>query len=71
MRKDFQNLFKSYPEAAISDSCSPSALTVSGDSASWSCTETTRIDPKSAPHIQTIQVTFGKRNGAWTITDRR
>jgi predicted Ser/Thr protein kinase len=69
--KDFQNLFKSYPEAAISDNCSPSALTVSGDSASWSCTETTRIDPKSAPHIQTIQVTFGKRNGAWTITDRR
>ncbi len=69
--KDFQGLFKNYPEAAISDNCSPSSLTISGDTASWTCTETTQIIPKSAPHIQMIQVTLSKRNGSWTITERR
>lgn len=69
--KDFQGLFKNYPQASISDTCSLSSPSISGDTANWSCTETTRIDPRSAPHIQMIQVTLSKRNGSWTITDRR
>ena len=69
--KAFQNLFKSFPQAAISDDCSPSTLAVSGDTASWTCTETTRIDPKSDPHVQKIRFGFSKKDGAWTISERR
>jgi hypothetical protein len=46
-------------------------LTISGETASGTCTETTQLDPKSAPHNQVIHVMLSKRNGSWTITERQ
>ena len=71
--KGLQNFFKGNPEAKVSDDCSPSALNISGETAEWSCTETTTIvsggKPLSSAHG--IRFSFAKKNGAWTIMDRR
>ena len=71
--KGFQSFFKSNPDAKMSDSCTPFSLTVSGSTAEWVCNETTTImsggKPRSSTH--SIRFTFEKKNGTWTIADRR
>lgn len=69
--KAFQDFFKGNPDAAISDTCSPASLAISGDTASWTCTETTTIAAGGQPHVHSMHFTFAKRNGVWTIADRQ
>jgi hypothetical protein len=71
--KAMESFFKNFPNASVADNCPASALSISGDVATWSCTEITTIyvsgKPQSSPHG--IRFTFAKRNGNWTIQDRR
>ena len=72
-QKGFQSFFKNNRDAKMSDSCASSSLSISGNSATWSCNETTTImangSPKSAEH--SIRFTFKKTGGGWVIEDRR
>jgi eukaryotic-like serine/threonine-protein kinase len=71
--KGFQSFFKSNPSAKISDSCAPSSLSISGESANWACNESTTImaggRPTTSEH--SIRFAFKKTGGGWIITDRR
>lgn len=68
--KGFRGFFKSNRDARITDSCDPSALTISGNSASWTCSETTTIAASAAPFSHTIRFAFRKTGGNWIIADR-
>jgi serine/threonine-protein kinase len=71
--KDLQNFFKDFPAARVDDNCPASALSINGDTARWGCTEITTIvvsgKQQSSPHA--MQFTFVRKNGAWSIADRR
>ncbi len=69
--KTFQTFFKGYPNSKVADDCPSGALSIAGDSANWTCTETTTLDSSSKPQSHPMHFTFAKKNGAWTITDRR
>jgi ketosteroid isomerase-like protein len=71
--KALQNFFKDQPTSKVSDSCAGSDLSVSGDTASWTCTETSTFvsGGRTQSHGQAIRFTFAKRGGSWTIVDRR
>ena len=71
--KQLQGFFKDQPSSKVSDSCAGSDLSVSGDSASWTCTETSTFvsGGRTQSHAQSIHFTFAKRGGNWTIVDRR
>jgi len=71
--KQLQAFFKDQPTSKVSDSCASSDLSVSGDSASWTCTETSTFvsGGRTQSHAQGIHFTFAKRGGSWTIVDRR
>lgn len=71
--KGFQNFFKSNPGAKMSDSCTPFSLTISGNSATWVCNETTTITANGRPNTSehSIRFSFKKTNGGWIIEDRR
>ena len=71
--KGFQNFFKSNPGSKMTDSCSPSSLTISGDSASWACSESTTIIAGGRPMTtqHSINFSFKKAGGSWVIADRR
>ncbi len=68
-----QTFFKVNPAARVADQCPPSAIIVSGDVASWTCTETTTLLAGGKPlnHSQSIRFGFIHKNGSWTIQDRR
>jgi hypothetical protein len=71
--KGFQNFFKSNPDAKMSDSCTPFSLSLSGDSATWVCNETTTIVAGGRPStsVHSIHFSFKKVGGSWIIQDRR
>jgi predicted Ser/Thr protein kinase len=69
--RGWQSFFRSNPGATVVDTCPASALSISGDTANWSCTETTTIAPGGKPAAHPIRFTFVKKSGAWTIADRR
>jgi len=71
--KAFQSFFKDQPTSKVSDACSPSDLSVSGDTASWTCNETSTFESggRTQSHSQSIRFTFAKHGSAWTIVDRR
>ncbi len=71
--KQLQGFFKDQPTSKVSDSCSPSELNISGDSASWNCTETSTFvsGGRTQSHAQGIRFTFAKKGSSWTIVDRR
>jgi predicted Ser/Thr protein kinase len=76
-----ESFFKDEPNAKVSDDCSLSNLKISGNTAKWSCTETTTIvvggKPQASAH--NVQITFSKKNGSWfskksgtwTVAERR
>ena len=68
--KGYQNLFKDFPKVKISDDCPASALSISGGTATLSCTETTVI-PGEKPQGGSIHFTFTKKSGTWAIADRQ
>lgn len=71
--KDFQSFFKDQPSAKVSEACSPSQLNIAGDSADWSCSETTSFNSSgkqiSSQHAAHFHLT--RKGGAWTIADKR
>jgi hypothetical protein len=71
--KGWQRFFKENPSATISDRCSGSDLSISGDTASWSCTETSTLVSQGKPvqYAHNIRFTFTRKNGSWTISDRK
>lgn len=72
--KRWQSFFKSNPSGKVSDSCSPSGLSFSGDnSANWSCTETTSFESggKTQSLTHPIRFTFARKNGNWIIVGRQ
>ncbi|HEY1766936.1 MAG TPA: protein kinase [Terracidiphilus sp.] len=71
--KALQNFFKDQPTSKVSDSCSSSDLSISGNTANWTCTETSTFvsGGRTQSHAQSIRFTFAQRGGAWTIVDRR
>ena len=71
--KRWQRFFKSNPSDSVTDNCPASALVITGDTANWSCTETATVlsEGKPLPFMYVIRFTFTKKNGAWTISDRR
>lgn len=70
--KGFQNFFKSNRGAKMSDSCTPFSLTVSGDTATWVCNESTTIIAGGRPATSQHSITysFKKASGNWVIADR-
>jgi eukaryotic-like serine/threonine-protein kinase len=71
--KGFQSFFKENPGASVRDDCAPSSLSVAGETAEWTCTETTTIivNGKPQPNSRPIRFSFVKKNGAWSISDRK
>ena len=71
--KGWQRFFKSNPGARVKDNCPAYALYISGNTAYWACTETATIVSDGEPLVFThlIRFTFTRKNGAWTISDRR
>ena len=71
--KRWRKFFRENPRATVLDRCPASELTISDDTATWTCTETVTIifDGKqlSFPHV--IHFTFTRNNGTWLIADRR
>lgn len=68
-----QSFFRGNPGARVADECPLAALTVSAETASWTCTETTTllVGGKPMSHSQSIRFSFARANGAWTIENRR
>jgi hypothetical protein len=64
-RDEFKDLSK---KAKVSDDCQASSLSISGDSANWPCVENTLNPGEKKPQSWRMQITFAKKNGAWTIT---
>lgn len=71
--KGWQRFFKSNPEAKVTDSCPVTSLFIGGDTAMWSCMETSTIVSEGKPtqYARAIHFTFTKKNGSWMISDRR
>jgi tetratricopeptide (TPR) repeat protein/predicted Ser/Thr protein kinase len=69
--KKWLNLFKNTPGIKVSDNCSASALSVSGDTATWGCSVNLTIPGSSPLPPQGIRFTLAKKNNAWLIEDWR
>jgi hypothetical protein len=71
--KRWLKFFKQNPAAHISDRCPVGDLIISGDAATWDCTETATIvsEGKHVSFEHTIHFTFSKQDGIWMIADRK
>jgi hypothetical protein len=71
--KGWQKFFKNNPQAQVTDNCPAPSLVIMGDTANWDCIETATIisEGKPLPFAHIIRFTFTRKNGAWTISDRR
>ncbi len=71
--RGWQKFFKNNPDATVTDDCPASGLMMLNDTAVWNCTETVTVisEGKSVPFALGIRFLFARRNGAWTIADRR
>jgi hypothetical protein len=71
--KGWQRFFRDNPRATVTDTCSGSDLSISGDTANWSCKETSTIVSEGKPvqYAHNIRFTFTRKNGEWTLADRR
>ena len=71
--RGWQRFFRDNPAASVTDSCPRSELYISGNTASWYCTETATVisERKPVSYSKVIHFTFTRTNGGWTISDRR
>ncbi|MGB6689850.1 MAG: hypothetical protein WBE76_18595 [Terracidiphilus sp.] len=71
--KSWQRFFRSNPAATVTDDCPASTLIILSDTAVWSCTETVTVisEGKPVPFALGVRFMFAKKNGVWTIADRR
>lgn len=71
--KGWQKFFKNNPGAKVTDKCPAGALGISGDTAIWSCTETATLISEGKPlaYAQPVRFMFARKDGVWSISDRR
>ncbi|HEX4030073.1 MAG TPA: protein kinase [Terracidiphilus sp.] len=71
--KAFQRFFKDQPSSHVADNCPAGALSVSGDSATWTCSETSTFNSggRTQSHSVQIRFSFAKKGAGWTIVDRQ
>ena len=71
--KRWQKFFRDNPDATVTDHCPIASLFIMDDTAMWNCIETTTIGSgkNKLPMEHMMHFAFTKRNGAWTITERR
>ena len=71
--KGFESFFKNFPSAKVEENCPASSLNISGTSAQWACRETLTIEVSGRPQTTSHEFNYSlaKRNGEWTIADRR
>lgn len=71
--KQFQSFFKDQPSSRVSENCASAPPSISGDTATWTCTETSTFNSggKMVPHSLTMHFTFARHGGAWTIAGRQ
>ena len=71
--KALQGLFKNNPESRIADACSSAGPTINGNSASWTCTETSTFknNGKMESHTLPVHFSFAKKGDNWTIVGRQ
>jgi ketosteroid isomerase-like protein len=69
----FKTFFQQNPGSKVSDDCPASGLTISGDAATWSCTETMTLmtGGKAHPSQHRMLIAFAKKNGSWVIGNRQ
>jgi hypothetical protein len=70
---ELADFFKGNPESHVTDSCPPGALTVDGDTANWTCTETStfKSGAKMVPHTLIVHFIFARHSGSWEIVGRQ
>jgi len=70
--KLLQSLFKSNPEARVTEECPDSSLSIQGDRAQWVCTEVTSIKSSGKltdfPRKQTLS--FAKKGDTWYLSEK-
>jgi eukaryotic-like serine/threonine-protein kinase len=71
--KAFQTFFKSNGGSTVSEACPHSALSISGDNASWTCNETSTFNAggRMKSNAVVIHFTFARQNGNWVIVGRQ
>ncbi len=71
--KRWQKFFHEKPDATVTDHCPIASLFIMDDTAMWNCIETTTIGSgkNKLPMEHMMHFAFVKRNGAWTIAERR
>ena len=71
--KDLQNFFKSNPTSHVSDNCPASAFSLTGDTASWTCTETSTFNAsgRTLSHTVPIRFSFAHKGSGWVIVSRQ
>jgi hypothetical protein len=71
--KGWQRFFRDNPRATVTDRCSGNDLSIAGDTANWSCSEMSTIvsDGRPVQYAHNIRFTFTRKNGSWSISDRR
>jgi len=72
--KHWQKFFREVPDARVTDDCPAPALFLSRYGAAiWNCTETTTLGTgrKTTPFVHPIQFRFARRNGDWTVAERK
>ena len=71
--KSFQDTFSGLPTISMTENCQPGSLIISGDSADWTCTETTKFlnngKPETTPP-HSVHFGFARKGGAWVISSR-
>ncbi|HEV2134356.1 MAG TPA: hypothetical protein VGR47_08835 [Terracidiphilus sp.] len=71
--KRWREFFRENPQATVTDECPISGLSISDESASWTCTETATIVSEGRPRsfVHVIRFMFAKTNGEWSVAYRR
>jgi eukaryotic-like serine/threonine-protein kinase len=69
--KRWQDTFKNAPGIKVTDNCSASGLTISGDTATWNCSISIAVPGTPPRPASGIHFSLAKRNGSWMITEWR
>jgi hypothetical protein len=69
--KKWQDFFKNFSSAKVSQSCPVSSLVITGDNATWSCSVTTVIPGSNPQPPHGFNFALAKKNGSWVVTDWR
>lgn len=68
----WRRFFRENPRATVTDRCPDSNLTISGDTATWTCHERVTIISEGKPRsfLHLIHFTFARNGGTWLVADR-